>query len=208
MPATASAAGQLSPGRYGSIDVVDDGAGMEPSTIDRAFDPFFTTKAAESGSGLGLANVQDFAVQSLGTVAASSTPGEGTTMSLLLPVAVTTARKARRRTRRRARRVLIGAPSGRREALAGVLARVDVQVVCMEDLDGVVHSLETEPIDAVVLDEALVPGSGWPLVPDGVPVVLVAAGAVAQPRAAAVVEATDVAGLVSVLEDLLARSAG
>lgn len=199
---------QLAPGGYGCIEVVDDGAGMEQATLERAFDPFFTTKSADAGSGLGLANVQDFVVQSLGTVAASSTPGEGTTMSVLLPLAAVGAGTPRRRGRRRARRVLVGAAPGRRDVLADALADVQVQLVFMEDLDRVVYSLETEPIDAVVLDESLLAPSGWPSVADGVPVVLVGAGVDAHARAAATVDPTDAAGLVSVLEDLLSRTSG
>jgi CheY-like chemotaxis protein len=53
----------------------------------RAFEPFFTTKPVGSGTGLGLAQVQAFARQSGGSITLNSTPGAGTRVALLLPVA-------------------------------------------------------------------------------------------------------------------------
>ena len=37
-----------------SIDVVDDGNGIDPADRDPIFDPFFSTRVASGGSGLGL----------------------------------------------------------------------------------------------------------------------------------------------------------
>lgn len=196
---------QLAAGRYGSIDVVDDGAGMDQATIDLAFQPFFTTKAADAGSGLGLANVQDFVLQSLGAVSVSSRPGVGTTMSVLLPAAVSGGTRSRRRRRPRARRVLVGAPRERSEALLAALAGVDAQLVFMEDLEGVTYSLATEPIDVAVLDESFVSPSTWPDGSVGVPVVVVTARPGMHPRAAARVAPGDVAGLLATLAEVLAH---
>lgn len=196
--------GVPAPGRYGSIDVVDDGAGMDQATIERAFEPFFTTKDVEAGSGLGLANVQAFAVQSLGGISATSTPGDGTTMSILLPAA--DEGRPARRSRPRARRVLVGAPPARRDALTGALGALDAQLVCMGDLAGVTYSLATEPIDVAVLDESLVSPSAWPEGAAGVPMVVVTSRAGTHPRAAAEVAPDDAAALLAALEVLLSAT--
>ena len=61
------------------------GCGVDPQHIDRVFDPYFTTKA--SGMGLGLATVHSIVTRHGGHVAVESTPGEGTTFTVLLPAA-------------------------------------------------------------------------------------------------------------------------
>ncbi len=67
------------------VSVGDTGTGMPPEVVARAFDPFFTTKPLGKGTGLGLSMIYGFAKQSEGDAVISSVPGEGTTISLLLP---------------------------------------------------------------------------------------------------------------------------
>ncbi|MFG6432195.1 ATP-binding protein [Pelomonas parva] len=80
---------ELPPGDYVLLTVSDDGAGMDADMAEHAFEPFFTTKPVGQGSGLGLSQVYGFATQAGGTARLASTPGLGTTVSLLLPVART-----------------------------------------------------------------------------------------------------------------------
>ncbi|WP_426957655.1 ATP-binding protein [Muricoccus radiodurans] len=72
-------------GEFLCFQIRDSGVGMTPEALARAFEPFFTTKPKGHGSGLGLAQVYGFAKQSGGVARVASTPGEGTTVSLLLP---------------------------------------------------------------------------------------------------------------------------
>ncbi len=74
------------PRDYLLIAITDTGAGMPEAVRERAFEPFFTTKEAGRGTGLGLSTVYGFAKQSRGAVLLDSAPGQGTTVSLLLPV--------------------------------------------------------------------------------------------------------------------------
>jgi signal transduction histidine kinase len=67
------------------IQVADTGVGMEKDVADRAFDAFFTTR--HHGSGLGLAVVLDIVRAHGGRVDLQSTPGQGTVLTIHLPVA-------------------------------------------------------------------------------------------------------------------------
>ena len=68
-----------------SISVADTGVGIPAELHSQVFDPFFTTKAIGSGTGLGLAMVKGFVVQSGGNVTLRSELGRGTTIEILLP---------------------------------------------------------------------------------------------------------------------------
>jgi two-component system, cell cycle sensor histidine kinase and response regulator CckA len=75
------------PGRWVELAVRDDGVGMDAETLANLFEPFFTTKPSGLGTGLGLTTVRGI-VRALGGHAfAQSTPGAGTTMRVLLPLA-------------------------------------------------------------------------------------------------------------------------
>jgi len=67
------------------LAVEDDGMGMTPEVLDQACEPFFTTKDAASGAGLGLAVCYGIVKRAEGSLALRSTPGRGTTVSLLFP---------------------------------------------------------------------------------------------------------------------------
>lgn len=81
-----TAQGNISPGDYAVVSVSDDGTGMSEDVLERVFEPFFTTKAVGKGTGLGLSQVYGFARQSGGGVEIDSREGEGTRVSLYLPL--------------------------------------------------------------------------------------------------------------------------
>jgi PAS domain S-box-containing protein len=87
---TEGAAGGMAPGRYVSLNVADNGAGMDPDTLARATEPFFTTKGVGKGTGLGLPMVHGLAEQSGGRFFLTSAVGKGTTASLWLPASEAT----------------------------------------------------------------------------------------------------------------------
>ena len=73
-------------GSFVRLSITDTGSGMDAATQARVFEPFFTTKEIGKGTGLGLAQVYGFVRQSGGLVRLRSAPGEGTSISLVLPV--------------------------------------------------------------------------------------------------------------------------
>ena len=69
------------------LRVADNGAGMAPDVRDRAFDPFFTTRRNAGATGLGLHIVHNLVTGSLaGTLDIATAPGQGTTVTLRLPL--------------------------------------------------------------------------------------------------------------------------
>ncbi len=76
---------ELPAGRYVSMAVHDTGEGIPPESLPRIFEPFYTTKAKGKGTGLGLSTVYGIVTQHQGAIRAASTPGRGTTFTILFP---------------------------------------------------------------------------------------------------------------------------
>jgi PAS domain S-box-containing protein len=78
----------LQSGRYLKLSVSDTGSGMPPDILKRAVEPFFSSKPLGKGTGLGLSMVHGLTVQLGGALQLSSVEGQGTTATLVLPVAI------------------------------------------------------------------------------------------------------------------------
>ena len=82
------------------IDVRDTGAGIPPEQLPRIFEKFYQAdnqrSAAQAGSGLGLAIVRQIVEAHNGTIACDSTPGVGTTFTIVLPERVDMRRNSAR----------------------------------------------------------------------------------------------------------------
>jgi two-component system NtrC family sensor kinase len=74
--------------RDGRVVIVfsDTGCGIKAEDLDRVFDPFFTTKPPGEGTGLGLSVSYGTVEQHGGDLTVQSREGEGTTMTVVLPI--------------------------------------------------------------------------------------------------------------------------
>ncbi|CAN7224980.1 cache domain-containing protein [Rhizobium sp. LjRoot30] len=67
------------------INIQDNGVGMSEEVRRQATDPFFTMEEEGTGNGMGLSQVQEFALQCSGRVDVFSRPDHGTTVRIRLP---------------------------------------------------------------------------------------------------------------------------
>jgi Amt family ammonium transporter len=70
--------------RFAEIAIRDTGPGMPPEIRDKIFEPFFSTK--EEGIGLGLPIAQRIVEEHGGEIRVESSPGDGTTFYVILPL--------------------------------------------------------------------------------------------------------------------------
>ncbi len=79
-------------GAHACIAVADQGPGLGPEELGRLFQPFQRLSAqptgGEASTGLGLHIARDFIARHDGTIEVDTAPGQGTTFTVLLPVAV------------------------------------------------------------------------------------------------------------------------
>lgn len=78
---------EVAPGRYLTLVVADDGAGIPAEDLSRIYEPFFTSKKmGRSGSGLGMTVVWGTVEDHKGTILVDSRVNGGTRFKLYFPV--------------------------------------------------------------------------------------------------------------------------
>lgn len=76
----------LAEDRYACLMIADTGTGMDEKTLAKVFDPFFSTKERNKGTGLGLSVVYGLVQELGGYIDISSKLGEGTQVSVYMPI--------------------------------------------------------------------------------------------------------------------------
>jgi signal transduction histidine kinase len=79
-------AGEQAGGPCARLTVRDTGSGIAPACLDQIFEPFFTTKDVGDGTGLGLDIVRRIVARHGGVIRVTSTVGQGTTVTIDLPL--------------------------------------------------------------------------------------------------------------------------
>ncbi len=69
-----------------TLEVRDEGCGIDADTLERMTDPFFTTKRESGGTGLGLSVSDGIIKDHQGQMEFVSQPGEGLRVRVLLPI--------------------------------------------------------------------------------------------------------------------------
>jgi signal transduction histidine kinase/ActR/RegA family two-component response regulator len=76
------ALGQLQPGRWVCLSVIDTGVGLADDQITSIFEPFYTTRQPAHGTGIGLTVVRNIILRMQGALDVSSRLGAGTRMAV------------------------------------------------------------------------------------------------------------------------------
>jgi two-component system, cell cycle sensor histidine kinase and response regulator CckA len=157
------------PDEHVYIEVHDDGVGMSDETRARAFEPLFTTKGASRGTGLGLPTVLAFVQEVGGAVDLASKPGEGTTVTLLLPTAVPAMRSTvpveEPDSRAGGARVLlVDAGDQARRVITQMLESAGYRVRPVATAEDAVEALRVHGADLLITELSLPGMSGWRLV--------------------------------------------
>jgi signal transduction histidine kinase/ActR/RegA family two-component response regulator len=80
------ALGEVQPGRWACLSVVDTGIGLADEQTTSIFEPFYTTRSTAHGTGIGLTVVRNIILRMHGALDVSSRLGTGTRMAVYWPI--------------------------------------------------------------------------------------------------------------------------
>ncbi len=137
------------------IRIGDTGVGMAPEVLARLFEPFFTTKPKEKGTGIGMAIVHRFVVDSGGTLDVDSAPGQGTRICIQLPLAEPEDGSLREAEARESRILLVCNDPELARRMTAVLSAQGCSLVQAANADDAISlALQSAAFDAVVAHDA------------------------------------------------------
>jgi CheY-like chemotaxis protein/anti-sigma regulatory factor (Ser/Thr protein kinase) len=142
------------------ITVTDTGIGIPPEHQEQVFEEFFQVpgeaQTRSRGSGLGLPYARRVATILGGSLTLASTPGEGTTVTVRLPLPPDPARAPRRL----GRVLVVDDDPAFRQVLRGILAPHVAALAEAPDGPAALAALHAGPPDLVLLDLQIPPPTG------------------------------------------------
>ena len=140
----------------------DDGMGMDKELQSHVFEPFFTTKPEGKGTGLGLPMVSRFIQNANGQVSLHSAPGEGTSISLILPRSEKTAEASQTlkstKTTLDVRILLIEDDEQVRQSIHQLLSKLGCEVIPSFNTDHAMALLAGGVSPQVIISDIRMPG--------------------------------------------------
>ncbi len=162
----ALALGQVSPGRWARLSVIDTGVGLAAEQTLSIFEPFYTTRSSAHGTGIGLTVVRNIILRMNGGLDVSSRLGFGTRMAVYWPITDEPAALPGE-----AKEVEVGAGQtimvvdDERELVAlteELLASLSYEPVGFSDARAALEAFQHDPLrfDAILTDERMQPLGG------------------------------------------------
>lgn len=164
-PATAPDVEGLPEGAYAVISMRDSGSGMDEAVTKRVFEPFFSTKGVHQATGLGLSQVYGFCLQAHGRARIASTPGVGTTVTLVLPAHAggleesSAAPSTSKRSLAGTRILLIEDNEELLTTTSALLDAYGCEIVCGTSAEDALRLIDQPPGFDAVLSDVLMPGA-------------------------------------------------
>lgn len=152
-------------GEYIKMTVTDTGVGIDSDSLERIFEPFFSHKImGKSGTGLGMSVVWGTVEDHNGNIQVQSRVGEGTTFTLLFPVAEEPIRGSNKQitqpsTAGGGQTILVVDDSKEQRLIAAdILRHLGYKVITLESGEEAVDFLANTSVDLVILDMLMEPG--------------------------------------------------
>jgi signal transduction histidine kinase len=134
-----------------NVSVTDNGSGIAAEDLDKIWITFHTTKGIKGHSGLGLPACRLIMEQTGGAITVASTPGQGSTFTIGVPV-YHRAEVARQEPKRRGNILLVDDADGWRAFAASALSEAGYTVVVTGE--GYQPQLD-QSFDLIILDDIL-----------------------------------------------------